>query len=342
MHSQLYESETVNPELALLGHFDFAFVLVYLVPLVVISLMHDLLTSERESGRLRLIASMPVARSALWLQRAALRFGYVASCTLLPVLVTGAISGANMAGLAGVTAIALAYIAFWFGLCLAVSVIARSSAVSAATLLGCFVVLTLVLPTVANALITRAVPVAKGVELMLAQRQEVHQGWDLPKPVTFEKFFKTHPKWSSTPPVHGRFHWKWYYAMHQAGDDAVAPQATLYRQSLVGRESWTRLVGLVLPSVGAQVALHRVANTDLEGQLAYMDQVADFHQRLRHYYYPFLFHERPFGKDAFEALPTFQPAPESGTFLWSVLLALGLASLASLCAGAALLRRIEV
>ncbi len=38
--------------------FDWAFVLIYLLPLVVIALGHDLVTGERETGRLRLLLSL--------------------------------------------------------------------------------------------------------------------------------------------------------------------------------------------------------------------------------------------------------------------------------------------
>jgi ABC-2 type transport system permease protein len=327
LHSQLYESETVNPELALPGRFDFAFVLIYLVPLIVIALMHDLVTSERESGRLRLIGSLPVSQTGFWLKRTALRYLLVFAAVAIPFCAVALLSNANAFEILGATGIAGIYIAFWFGLSLLIAVIAQSSASSAAASLTCFVVLTLVLPTAFNAFITRAVPAAKGVELTLAQRQEVHQGWDLPKPVTFEKFFKTHPEWSDTPPVNVRFHWKWYYAMHQAGDDAVAPLVADYRRSLAKRENMTRWAGLMLPSVGTQVLLHRLANTDLQGQLDYQDQIARFHKELRHYYYPFVFHERKFGPAEFEKLPKFQSPRPAGEVKLKILAMSGLLTL---------------
>ena len=67
LQAQLYDSETYNPELALSGVFDWAFVLIYLLPLVVIALGHDLVTGERETGRLRLLLSLP--GSGLWRRR---------------------------------------------------------------------------------------------------------------------------------------------------------------------------------------------------------------------------------------------------------------------------------
>lgn len=208
LHAQLYESEAINPELAMPGRFDFAFVLVYLTPLFVIALMHDLVSSEREAGRLRLLASLPAGAARTWRRRVGLRYGLVWLAALLPLAAGAALAGAGIAGFAGIALVATLYLAFWFGLAAWVAARARTSSSSAAILLACLVGLTMILPTLADAGIARLSPVSKGVELALAQRQAVHEGWDLPKPVTFEKFFRSHPEWKETSPVTGRFHWK--------------------------------------------------------------------------------------------------------------------------------------
>ena len=46
LQAQLHEGESFNPELALAGRFDFAFVLVYLAPLFVIALLYDLVSGD--------------------------------------------------------------------------------------------------------------------------------------------------------------------------------------------------------------------------------------------------------------------------------------------------------
>jgi hypothetical protein len=94
-----------------------------------------------------------------------------------------------------------------------------------------------------------------------------------------EKFFRTYPDWRGTPPVTERFHWKWYFAMHQAGDDAVAGQVQEYRQQLLARDHWTQWSGALLASVNVQTLLHRLAGTDPQAQLAYQDRIAAFHRR---------------------------------------------------------------
>lgn len=341
LHSQLYESETFNPELALPGRFDFAFVLIYLVPLFVIALLHDGITGEREAGRLHLLISLPIRRRFLWWHRAGLRYAVVMAAILLPLLAGLAVSGADWKQGTGVVIIAALYTAFWVGLSVLVGAMARSSAGAAAILLGLFVFLTLLLPTIANAAINRLVPVGKGVELSMAQRQEVHQGWDLPRALTLGKFFKTHPEWSDTPPVTGRFHWKWYYAMHQVGDEAVAQQAAQYRHSMMQREAWTRKSGWFLPAAAAQVALHRLADTDLPAQLAYRDQVAKYHAELRRFYYPFVFNERTFGAKEFSQLPAFRPRQPAGSVSAELIGALALAALGIAAGGLLAVRRIQ-
>ncbi|GGC17612.1 DUF3526 domain-containing protein [Pseudoduganella buxea] len=339
LQAQLYESESVNPELAAAGRFDFAFVLVYLAPLFVIALMHDLVSGEREAGRLRLIASLPTPGARLWWRRIRLRFALVLAALLLPFGLGAATAGAPVTAALLVAGVAALYLAFWFGVSAFVAATVRASSTGAAVLLAVFVVLTLVLPTLVNGVIGRAVPVSKGAELSLVQRQAVHSAWDQPKQQTMERFFRTHPEWRRTPPATEAFQWKWYYAMHQAGDDAVAEEVREYREAMMAREAWTEHSAWLLPSVGVQVLLHRLADTDLQAQLAYHDRIAAFHARLRRFYYPYVFNDRPFGPADFAILPVWQRGGDGGSVATASLLALGVLGLAGLWLGAGRLRR---
>jgi ABC-2 type transport system permease protein len=325
LQSQLYESENVNAELALPGPFDWAFVLIYLAPLVVVGLMHDLVSGERESGRLRLLLSLAGGRR-LWLRRLGARYLLVFAALAVPLLVGLLIMQTPLTLGAGSLLVAALYLAFWFGLSLVVATLVRGSGAGAAGLLGCWIVLTLILPTVASSTINQVIPAARGIDLTLAQRELVHAAWDKPKEETFERFFVNHSEWQGTPPVTGRFHWKWYYAFHQVGDEAVAPQVADYRASLGARERWTERVGWLLPGVSTQALLHRLADTDLEAQLAYQDSIAALHRRIRYFYYPYVFEERPFTREDFDELPEYEPRPFGGSMSWGSLAALALAA----------------
>ncbi|GGY41835.1 ABC transporter permease [Pseudoduganella albidiflava] len=311
LQAQLYEGETFNPEVALPGRFDFAFVLIYLAPLFAIALLHDLVSGERQTGRLRLLLAMPDA-GRLWRRRAGLRYALLFLCLAVPACVGAALSGTGIVATGIVLAVTAACLAFWTGLSLLVATLHWRSVTNATVLMGAWAVLTLVLPALANVALIRAIPVHQGVDLMLAQRQVVHGAWELPREETMRKFVASHPEWKDHTAVPRRFHWKWYFAFHQVGDESVAGAARDYRGGLLARQAWTGRLGWLLPGVGAQAVLHRLAGTDLPAQLAYQDAIAAFHRQIRTFYYPYLFNDRPFGTADFARQPGFVPRVPDG------------------------------
>lgn len=340
LQAQLYEGETFNPELALAGRFDFAFVLIYLMPLFVIALLHDLVSGERQAGRLRMLQAIPHG-GALWRRRVALRCALVFACLALPACVGAALAGMAGAHLLLVLLVAGAYLAFWAGVALLVATRGRRSVANATALMGIWAVLTLVLPTLANVALTRAFPVHQGVDLMLAQREAVHGAWEVPREETMRRFFAGHPEWRDTAPLPSTFHWKWYFAFHQLGDESVAPQVRAYREGLQARQAWTERLGWLLPGVGTQAILHRLAGTDLPAQLAYQDRITDFHRRIREFYYGYLFRDRPFGKEDYARRPAYAAQAAQAAAPAGVLAALLVLAGLALLPGVARLRRLS-
>lgn len=306
LEGQLYQGETFNPELALPGRFDFAFVLIYLAPLFIIALLHDLISGERESGRLPMLRALPGSARRLWLRRAGLRLGLILGALLAPLLAGGLLSGAIASNLLAMAGTVMLYVLFWLVVTLLIGSRGWSSIANATTLMGLWITLTLVLPTLANIAITRAIPVEQGVDIMLVQRQNVHAAWEVPREVTMRRFYAGHPKWKDSPPLSPDFEWKWYFAFHQLGDESVASRVKDYRSGLAQRQSWTARLGMVLPAVGAQHLLHRIAETDLDAQLAHQDRIRAFHERLRNFYYGYLFAGRPFSGTDFARAPAWQ------------------------------------
>ena len=309
LEAQIYDGDTFNPELALPGRFDFAFVLVFLAPLFVIALFHDLVSSEREAGRQRTLDALSRGGKALWRRRTALRFVLVWAALALPFSVAGPIEGVAPSTLLIVLALITAYLFFWVGIAALVGRLRWSSVANAATLAAAWLVLVLVVPTLANVAINRAIPVDQGAEIALAQREAVNGAWEIPREDTMQRFYVSHPQWADSPPLGTEFHYKWYLAFHQNGDESVADRVRDYRAGLEARDAAGRSWGWVLPSVGVQALLTRLAQTDLTAQLAYQDRIRAFHVRLRDFYYAYLFRDRPFGRLDFARAPKFEEMP---------------------------------
>lgn len=303
LEAQLYESENYNAELALPGRFDWAFVLTYLAPLLVIVLLHDLKSGEREAGRIGLLAAMSRNERALWRRRIAWRLGFLLAALLIPFVIGALLSGAGALSILSFALVTVVYLLFWTVLCLWIGSWGWSSVTNAATLAASWLVLTLILPALANLAINAANPVRQGVELTLEQREKIHGGWDKPRAKTMQAFYKFHPEWKDADIPETGFSYKWYHAFQHLGDRAAAPQAKAYRNGLEARDQWTSRIGFLLPAVGVQAVLHRQAETDLRAGLAYQDRVRAYHERLRKFYYPYLFNETPFREADFSKTP---------------------------------------
>ncbi|WP_232495450.1 DUF3526 domain-containing protein [Novosphingobium kaempferiae] len=308
LEAQIYDGDTFNPELALPGRFDFAFVLVFLAPLFVIALCHDLTSGEREAGRWRTLAALPHGGAALWRRRTLLRAALLWAAIGVPFAIAALMSGVAAGAIIVILLLVVAYLLFWVGLSALIGRLRWSSVANAASLAALWLVLVLVLPTLGHVAINRAIPVNQGAEIALAQREAVNHAWDIPREETMRAFYANHPQWADSPPLGTAFHYKWYFAFHQVGDESVAGRARAYRQGLEVRDRAARSLGWVLPTVGVQAMLTRMARTDLVAQIAYRDRVRDYHRRLRQFYYGYIFRDRPFGKADFNRAPRFDAA----------------------------------
>ncbi len=337
LEGQLYEHETVNPRLAAAGDLDIAFLLIALLPLFIIALTYDLVSSEREGGTWNLVRLFARPRRLLAVKLAS-RACVVGAVVAVPVAVAASLAGFSFDGRAGwATALIALHILFWFALCLCVASRRRSSTANAMILVGTWVGFTLLAPaalSLANAILH---PAPEALELTVRQRQGYHEAWDLTKAETMDGFFADYPEWSDRTVPEDVFTWAWYYAMNHRGDQAAREASHAYRDVLREREAWARRWSLFVPPLAAQLALDRLAATDLSAQLAYQDAVRRHHERLKTYFYPVFFDAAPIDAVDWDGVPAFEPAvlEESATRAgFPAAAALLLASILVLGAGA--------
>ena len=325
LEAQLHEGETRNPEQLVAGAFDFGFVVVFLLPLLCIALCHDLASQDREHGRAGLLGSLVVRARAFWLWRVFARWCLACAAILLPLLCVVLAVGAWHVALLWVALAVLAYAAVWVALCAWVALRwrTRSSAAQATTLLALWAVLVLVLPAFAGAGIALLTPAPARGEIALAHRQAVNDAWDLPKQATFDAFFRWHPEWRDTPPVTGRFHWKWYYAFHHVADRRVAPMVRAADEAVQRRQRMADRVAVLVSPMALQRLFDGLADNGADRLFAHQRAVRDFHDRLRARFYPFVFEARPMSGADLAMLPRPRPAasmPRPVPIAWAGLL----------------------
>ncbi len=140
-----------NPAAVVLGAFDLAFVTVYLYPLLILALMYDVVSRDRETGTLAFIAAQPVTFRGWLATRVAVRGAVVAVFgVLLPTLGVACTmadwSGGALVRLGLWGAGVLCYSAIWMASAIAVSLYTRASALSAVVSVSVWLIIVIVLP----------------------------------------------------------------------------------------------------------------------------------------------------------------------------------------------------
>ena len=308
LQGQLYDGESHHPEYVMLGSFDYSFLLVFFAPLLCIALLHDLKASEQQAQRLLFLHSLVTAPVHFWTRRVLSRWLLITLTLALPVLVFAGLCKLSLAPLLRVLAITALYTFLWTVLCATVSLRQRAlnANFNAMLLTSIWLMLCVVLPNLSQLWLNYCYPVQDGSQIALQHRQWVHGAWDLPKDDTLKPFYALYPAWKDTPPVTGRFHWKWYFAFQHMADVKLQPQVAARDHALRQRDRATAGLAWLLPTVWVQRSLEEIAQSNVTHLLAHRQRIERFHTALRHAAYPFLFEEKPLTAQDFEHLPTFE------------------------------------
>lgn len=313
VEGQIYETDANNPDFALIGRFDFAFIASLIAPLLVVLLLFDLRSSEQVAGRLRLIEATASNPRILWWLRSGLRIGALAIVLCLPLLVGGLFAGVAITTLAIAVFAVCVFLFFWTALTLWLTPATQTSAYNLTIMLGVWLLLCVVLPATLTQVIERIVPLPDGGDIVLTQREAVNGAWDLPREATYEPFLERHPEWSDhTAWTEDGFEWKWFYAFQQVGDQTAEPLSRAYRDGLAQRDTIAKWLSLASPATLLQRTMETLAGSDMRSAIDYDQRVRDFHARLRAWHYPRLFQSEIFDADrALQTLPRFQPKGKS-------------------------------
>jgi ABC-2 type transport system permease protein len=294
LEAQKYDADLSNPTNLLLGNIDFSFVLIYLFPLLIISFTYSAVSEERENGTWRIVAIQSRNLLGFITQLFAVRLAVVLGMLLLllglAVVVLGLPLDAPFFLFAGTSAL---YVLVWFSICFWVAFLHLNSGTNAVLLITFWLVLLLVVPAGLNQYILSRYPLPEALATTVKQRKGYHDKWDQPQESTMVKFYARYPQFKHISVPNTSFSWLWYYAMQQMGDEESAREAGELRQKLQGRETASHQLGLLIPTLHAQLQLNDLARSGLGNQVRFLDETTRFHERLRLYFYPKIFSDYP-------------------------------------------------
>ena len=310
LEGQIYETDTSNPDFALIGRFDFAFVVSLLAPLFLILILHDSRSRELAAGRLNLLEATSQGQN-LWYYRSSLRTLFLWIVLVVPLIIGGLLEGSSWTTLIMASLAVLAHLVFWWLVGAFVSQKKWISSINLISLLGVWILLAIVAPVAIKAGVNSAVSVPDGGDILLTQREAVNDAWDLPKEATFDPFAERHPELAEHAKTDSTFEWKWYYAFQQVGDQKAEELSKAYFDGRMERDRIAGAVSWLTPPILVQRLFQTLALTDQTSALAYESQIRAYHGELRAFYYELMFPDVPFDPSKLAERPNFRPVETS-------------------------------
>ncbi len=329
---QLNPTELANPQKLLVGSFDLAFVLVYLLPLVLIVLGYNLLSAESEGGTLALLQTQAVSLRRVLGFRLLIRFGLVG--VGIGVLIgLAALSNRVTDGerLMQWLAVSLIYAGFWTSLIWLVISFRRSSALNAVILLGAWLIVVLVMPALIQQLLADTCPLPDRAALQRIVREEYAK--NTPIQQNLMRFYAHHPNLRDSDTTNAfRYNLMNYYARNEQLDQTVAPLVAQQESRISDRERAISVLRPLLPAVNALDLFNQLAGTDEPSRRDYLTQIARFHQTWKDFFVPLEFRGHVMTEADYVHIPTFtfsapKPTSISGGIGWLMILTTTLVSI---------------
>ena len=304
--------EIENPVHLLAGRFDLAFVIVYLLPLVILAFSYNLVSAEKESGTLALTLSQPVTLSRVVLAKVGLRALFILALAALVPLAGVVAGGVDVTAEGALPRLLLwiavtgVYGAFWFGLAIAVNAAWKSSATNAIVLASLWLLIVLLIPAMLNLAVNSAYPVPSRVEMIQAIRtagdEATRQGSQL-----LARYLEDHPELA---PARGGDSAPDFATLLIAVNDAterkVRPVLEEFERQVANRQKMVDGLRYVSPAIAAQMAFNDLAGSSSQRYRHFVAQVDEYHRQWRAFFVPRIMAKQKIAVADLDRLPTFE------------------------------------
>ncbi|WP_428273770.1 DUF3526 domain-containing protein [Candidatus Palauibacter sp.] len=304
--------EVESPLNLMVGRFDLAFVVVYLLPLLVLALSFNVLSEEREQGTLALTLSQPVSArgvvAAKLAFRALLVVGMVLAVSLAGIVVAGDFDAPGRI-LLWCSAV-VAYALFWFVLAAWVNSLRRSSAWNATVLVGAWLVLVVVLPAAINIAAGLLHPLPSRVQMVTAQREASNEAVNQ-RSELLARYLEDHPEMAegvvADEPGLGALAWAATDAVNRRLEEVTAEHDARRAEQI----ALVRRYRFLSPALLAQEVLIDAAGTGDARFAAFQSQVRVFAERWREFFVPAILASEQMNAGVLSDVPQFRLADEA-------------------------------
>lgn len=310
-----------NPLSFLAGRFDLAFVLVFLLPLLILALSFNLLSSERENGTLQLVLSQPVSLPRFALAKTLTRASSVLFLVFVLTLIGFFLNGINPTNpelreelVLWILAVGN-YVLFWFALAHFVNSFGRNSATNAVILAACWIGLVLVVPSLVNVAVTSIYPMPSRTEEINAIRS-VNLDLRRDSSRVLDEFYQDHPELAPEADISEKKLTLAYVTIQQELKRRLAEVENKFDAQLARQQETVNTSRFLSPSIVMQEALNDIAGSGVARHRNFRRQTTDFANAWDANFLPLIYRNVKLTAEDYNRIPHFQFQEENSGALF--------------------------
>lgn len=306
-------SDLSNPLNLRVGSFDFAFVLVFLLPIIVIALSYDIMSREKELGVLALVGAQGVRLSTFVASKVIARGLLIAvmvklACGVAFVVLMLADRPVDALSAVLWTTVAVAYGLLWFGLAVFVNSLNLTSATNGVVMANLWLILLIVIPAVVNLTATTLYPAPSRVALTTELREAASEAEERAADAR-EQYFFDHPDMAA-----GDVDQEVFFREVAASEEDIAQSIQTELDAFVEQaERQSALAGklnYLSPALLADQAFAALAATDRTSHEHFRRLAFAFHDEWRQFFLGPLRAEASLTTADWQRIPQFAHAPQ--------------------------------
>ena len=302
-----------NPVQIYHGVMDLAFIIAFILPLLIIGYMYNIRSDEEEQNRMGWILSSGITMKSFLVSRLAIRFliflGIFQILYFMANMGSGFIwgwEGLPMAWLTTAWQISL-YFLFWALICGLVNLNKSNSISQALTLCSVWVVLCLIIPGIIQYSVNRKYPLPNRLEMISAGREASIEASQAASKM-MNAFMQDHPELSKDTSNMDDFT-KRLFATQLLVEEKVNPILASFDIALENQYKSIAQKVYFSPVLTAYDLLAQTGRNDFETQRDFYRQISAFHEEWKDFFNYYLSGSGTFDAKVYDQLPQFEYHP---------------------------------
>ncbi|WPQ62637.1 ABC transporter permease subunit [Chitinophaga sancti] len=305
-----------NPMMMLAGNFDYSFVLVYLLPMLVLSFCYSIYSAEVEAGTLSLLAIQ--GSNVKLVIRLKLLFRFLLLGSILTLLnIIGFLlvihkTDYTLGMLIGWMLITWLYLFFWIAIAYLALSLKKAAMVTALYLASTWLLLLIVIPSVVNSYIQVKYPLPLQDEIASFRRHQSEEIWAGSPKLLSDSFNRYNPQYASsinpakdTLPHSLRYVAGYYYLLERRMNRKMKP----FNQQVDLRNRTAQKLLRWNPVFLCESGLNTISGNQLYAFQDFNEQANKYQLQWQGFLYPFHFAEKRLTSADLSVIPVFNYRP---------------------------------